>query len=261
MRIVKAVKTSAAVKKKSATFRFYEELNDFLPPEKRKVDFEHYFEGKPAIKDIIEAIGIPHTEVDMILVDGNSVGFDYQLQDGDRVSVYPVFESFDISAVSRVRRTPLREPRFILDVHLGKLSRQLRLLGFDTLYSNVFEDEEIVNISVQENRLILTRDRGLLKNKRVTHGYWLRSHLPELQVQEVIRQFDLFSLFKPFTRCLECNGKIVPVPKEKVTDQLPPNTRKYYRDFYQCLDCRKIYWKGSHYQKMVSFLKDFHNIH
>jgi uncharacterized protein with PIN domain len=247
-------------KKKSATFRFYEELNDFLPSGKRKVYFDHPFEGRPGIKDIIEAIGVPHTEIDLILVNGNSVDFNYQLQAGDRVSVYPVFESLDISAVSRVSSAPLREPRFVLDVHLGKLSRRLRLLGFDTLYSNDFEDEEIIEISRRENRIICTRDRGLLKNKRVTHGYWLRSHLPKHQLQEVIRRFDLSAIIKPFTRCLECNGKIVPVEKESIAGQLPPRTRKHYRDFYQCIDCQKIYWEGSHYQKMVSFIKDFHNI-
>ena len=125
--------------KKIARFRFYEELNDFLPREKRKVSFDYHFEGNPGIKDVIEALGVPHAEVDMLLVNGQSVDFEYQLQDGDRVAVYPVFESMDISAVSKVRQVPLREPKFVLDVHLGKLAKRLRLLGFDTLYRNDFE--------------------------------------------------------------------------------------------------------------------------
>lgn len=247
------------MKKKTAIFRFYEELNDFLPREKRKVSFEHYFEGSPAIKDVIEALGAPHTEIDLVLANGNSVDLRYRLQDGDRVAVYPVFEALDISPVSKVRNSPLREIKFILDVHLGKLARHLRLLGFDALYENNFSDEEIVDIAGKEKRIILTRDRGLLKNKKVTHGYWLRSQLPKLQLREIVSRFDLRNLFRPFTRCLECNSNIVSVEKEKVRQHLPPNTSKYYRDFYQCPGCGKIYWEGSHYQKMVTFLENVDN--
>lgn len=246
--------------RKIASFRFYEELNDFLPRNKRKVSFEHHFEGSPGIKDVIEALGVPHAEVDLILVNGESVDFPYRLQDGDRVAVYPVFEALDISAVSKVRRVPLREPKFILDVHLGKLAKRLRLLGFDALYRNDLQDKEIVEISLNEKRIILTRDIGLLKNKRVTHGYWLRSQQPKRQLREIVRRFDLENLIQPFTRCLECNGNIHPVEKEAVLRRLPPNTRKYYQNFYQCAECGKIYWEGSHYQKMVSFLKDFEDI-
>lgn len=246
--------------RKIARFRFYEELNDFLPREKRKISFDHYFEGNPGIKDVIEALGVPHAEVDMILVNGQSVDFEYPLQDGDKVAVYPVFESLDISAVSKVRQKPLREPKFILDVHLGKLAKRLRLLGFDTLYRNNLQDNEIVDISLKEKRIILTRDVGLLKNKRVTHGYWLRSQQPKRQLREVVSRFDLKNLIRPFTRCLECNGDIQPVEKEAVFQRLAPKTRKYYQVFYQCVECGKIYWEGSHYQKMVSFLKDIENI-
>lgn len=246
--------------RKIARFRFYEELNDFLPRNKRKISFEHYFEGNPGIKDVIEALGVPHAEVDMILVNGQSVDFEYRLQDGDRAAVYPVFEALDISTVSKVRQAPLREPRFILDVHLGKLAKRLRLLGFDTLYRNDLQDNEIVDISLKEKRIILTRDIGLLKNKKVTHGYWLRSRQPKRQLREIVSRFDLKNLIRPFTRCLECNGVIHPVEKEAVLRRLPPNTRKYYQNFFQCAECGKIYWEGSHYQKMVSFLKDFENI-
>jgi len=192
--------------RKIAFFRFYEELNDFLPRNKRKISFEQHFEGNPGIKDVIEALGVPHAEVDMILVNGQSVDFEYQLQDGDRVAVYPVFEALDISAVSKVRQAPLREPKFILDVHLGKLAKRLRLLGFDTLYRNDLEDNEVVEISLKEKRIILTRDIGLLKNKKVTHGYWLRSQQPKRQLREIVSRFDLKNLIRPFTRCLECNG-------------------------------------------------------
>ena len=157
-----------AVYDKAANFRFYEELNDFLPENKRKIEYSYAFYGTPAVKDAIEAEGVPHTEVDLILVNGKSVGFDYLLQHSDRVSVYPVFETLDISPVIRLREKPLRESKFILDVHLGKLTKLLRRLGFDSNYRNDYSDPEIVNISLKEKRIILTRDRGILKiNKNI----------------------------------------------------------------------------------------------
>ena len=180
-----------------AQFRFYEELNDFLAPDKKKRDFSYPFNGRPSIKDAIEAIGVPHTEVELILANGRSVGFDYPLKHGDRVSVYPVFESLDISPVVRVREKPLREPSFILDVHLGRLAKLLRMLGFDTRYRNDYRDIEIVDISIKERRIILTRDRGILKNRSVTHGYCLRSTEPIAQAREVLQRFDLFSQVTP----------------------------------------------------------------
>lgn len=241
------------MKTKIARFRFYEELNDFLPPEKRKIAFDYLFKGRPAIKDAIEALGIPHPEVDMILVNGRPVDFSYLLQEGDRVAVYPVFEALDISGVTRLREKPLRNPRFILDVHLGKLARGLRLLGFDTHYANYHSDREIIEISLAEQRIILTRDRGLLKNKEVRRGYWLRSQQPHQQLEEVLRRFDLASLARPFTRCLECNAEIVAVEKEMIAGQLLPDTRKFYRQFYRCRGCGKIYWQGSHYRKLLTF--------
>ena len=119
-----------------ATFRFYEELNDFLPKEKRKKRFEHNFIDRASVKDVIESFGVPHTEVDLIIVNGESKNFSYIINDGDDISVYPVFESIDISNLQKLRPEPLREPKFILDVHLGTLARYLRMLGFDTNYRN-----------------------------------------------------------------------------------------------------------------------------
>lgn len=240
----------------SASFRFYEELNDFLASEKRKLSFQYSFAPRTAVKDIIESMGVPHTEVDLILVNGQSVDFSYQVQNGDRVSVYPVFESLDISNVTRLRPKPLRVTRFILDVHLGKLARYLRLLGFDTLYEKDFSDNQIVQIASIEKRIILTRDLGILKNKRVTHGYWLRNTKPKLQIKEIIRRFDLGEKCESFSRCLECNGKIISINKSLVQEKLLHDTQKYYKDFYQCSDCKRVYWEGSHYQKLEKFVKN-----
>ena len=244
---------------KKAHFRFYEELNDFLCPERKKVVFPYDFEGAPSVKDAIEAIGVPHTEVDLILVNGVSVTFSYHIADNDTVSVYPVFESLDISVVTHLREKPLREPKFILDVHLGKCAKYLRLLGFDSLYENTYDDPEIAAIAQAQKRAVLTQDVSLLKRKAVSRGYLVRSRTPAEQVIEVIHRFDLHSNIKPFSRCMACNGKVNAVTKDAVMDVLEPNTIRYFDEFYQCSSCRKVYWKGSHYTKMKSFIENVIN--
>lgn len=232
------------------SLRFYAELNDFLPPQCRQVEFRHPLVGRTSVKDVIESAGVPHTEVDLILVNGGSVDFSHLVSDGDRISVYPVFESLDISPVIRLRPRPLRNPRFILDTHLGKLATYLRMLGFDALYRNDYEDAEIVRISCAENRIVLTRDKGLLMRNAVTHGYWVRATRSEAQAVEVVRRFDLARQARPFTRCLVCNDDLRAVPKEEVAARLLPKTREYYQDFYICDSCGRVYWNGSHYERM-----------
>ncbi|MCK4563658.1 MAG: Mut7-C ubiquitin/RNAse domain-containing protein [Verrucomicrobia bacterium] len=238
----------------SASFRFYEELNDFLPLHRRKLEHRYAFNGHPAIKDSIEAQGVPHTEVDLIVVNGQSVGFDYPLMHGDRAAVYPMFESLDISPIMRLREAPLRRTAFILDVHLGKLARILRLLGFDTLYRTDYDDPEIIRIALNEHRIILTRDRRMLHDRRITHARWLHSTNSEEQAREVIERFQLEHAIQRFVRCPACNGLVESVGKEAILDQLEPLTKKYYSEFFRCPDCRKIYWKGSHYDHIVDKL-------
>jgi uncharacterized protein len=236
-------------------FRFYEELNDFLPSAKRKKIFSYEFKGTPSIKDTIEAIGVPHVEVDMILVNSIPVDFCYKLKDEDYISVYPVFESLDIASIAHLREKPLRDLKFVSDVHLGKLSKYLRLCGFDTHYNKDFKDHEIMNLAISEKRVILTRDLKLLKNKKVTRGYWIRSPYPCEQLKDVLLRFDLMNHISLFTRCMECNGMLKNVNKEEIIDRLMPKTRQYYRKFKKCPDCDRIYWNGSHYQSMKSNIK------
>ncbi len=245
---------------KRAFLRFYEELNDFLPPDKRKVRFEHDFIDRASVKDMIESLGVPHTEIDMILVNGNSVDFSYVVNDEDDISVYPVFESFDIRNVQHLRSKPLREPKFIADVHIGSLARYLRMLGFDVLYKNDFSDQEIIDISLNEKRTILTKDRELLKNLKVTHGYWIRNEGLEEQVKEVILRFDLKDDIKEFLRCLECNNILEPVEKEKMEMRIPPKVKEWQNEFWYCTQCDKVYWKGSHYKKMLKFIEQIKNL-
>ena len=174
-----------------AEFRFYEELNDFLPAERRKSSFRWAFFGNPPVRDTIQAIGVPHTAIDLVLVDSRSVDFAHRLRGGERISVYPVFERLDISPVNCLRPKPLRRSRFVLDAHLGKLARHLRLLGFDVAFDRDWDDAVIIDLSLRERRIIITRDPGILKQSRVTHAYRLRHSEPGKQLQEVLDALDL----------------------------------------------------------------------
>jgi len=237
-------------------FRLYEELNDFLPEVKRKIRFEHTYLNRASVKDMIESIGIPHTEIDLILVNGISVGFNYIVHPNDEISVYPVFESLDISEVQHLRVLPLRGPKFVLDVHLGTLARYLRMLGIDSSYKNDFKKDEIVNISLIEKRTILSKDRNLLKRKEITQGYWIRNDNPVNQVKEVIERFHLQNFIKEFTRCLECNSLLTAVNKSEIESELPPKVKERQNEFHRCTACNKIYWKGSHYEKMKKLITE-----
>ncbi len=214
------------------------------------------FSGHPGIKDPIETLGIPHSEITNILVNANPVGFGYQLQPDDQVEVFA-----DTTAAEKQPqhlRYPAPTPAaFIVDVNLGKLARYLRLLGFDTAWQNDLQDREIVDISLAEERIILTRDRRLLFHREIQHGFWVRNLKPDLQVPEVLKRLELWQDIAPFRRCAICNGLIQVVAKEKILAKLEPLTRKYYDKFYRCEDCGQIYWKGSHYDKLLKKLDKF----
>lgn len=240
----------------SCTFRFYAELNDFLPSGIRQQDICHRIRGTPSVKDTVEAIGIPHTEIDLILVDGVSVGFEHLLTGGEHIAVYPMFERLNIEPVTRLRPKPLRETRFVLDVHLGKLAHYLRLIGFDTLYRNDYSDSQIVRLSVDDRRIILTRDRGVLKHGAVTHGYWLRNTDSREQLKEVVDVFDLASGIRPFSRCMECNGSLRPVQKAAIRENLPASIARDFHEFSQCRDCGRVYWRGSHFDRLTTLLQE-----
>ncbi len=239
-----------------ATFRFYGPLNDFLPPERRQRSFCHTFTGRASVKDMVESLGVPHPEIDLLLVNGEPVGFEYIVRPGDRVSVYPRFTTIEVGDLSRVRPAPLPEARFVLDTHLGRLAAYLRLLGFDTLYRNNFDDPELARLSDEEGRILLTRDRGLLKRNAVRYGYCVRAKYPRRQVVEVLHHFDLFDRIVPFRRCVRCNGLVEPVAKAEIDHLLAADTRRYYHEFSRCTVCEQIYWKGSHYRRIQKLVEE-----
>lgn len=241
--------------KATVFFHFYGTLNDFLPVHKRQIDFAYILKDRASVKDTIEAIGVPHPEVDLILVNGKSVDFSYSVEANDHIQVYPVSIG-ERSQPSLVRPHPPEHIRFVLDVHLGKLATSLRLLGFDTLYRNDYDDEELAEISSREQRILLTQDRGLLKRSIVIHGYFVRANNPQQQIIEVFNRFNLFTAAQnaPFSRCLRCNGVLEPVAKEAIRDRLPVLTQQHYDEFSRCQTCGRIYWKGGHYDRMKALV-------
>jgi uncharacterized protein with PIN domain len=236
--------------------RLYAELNDFLPPGERGEPRVIELRGHPSVKDVIEALGVPHTEVDLVLADGESVDFSWRLRDGVRVSVYPVFESLDISPITRVRPTPLRDVRFVLDGHLRRLARYLRMLGFDARWRNDPPDAELARIARDEHRILLTRDVGLLKRRMVSHGCWIRATAPRLQLAEVVDRLDLLGAIAPLTRCLCCNDLLQAVAAEVVADALPPAVRARHGAFRRCPSCLRVYWEGSHAARMQALVAE-----
>ena len=238
---------------KSAFFRFYGELNDFLPSQKGQQQVRYEFSGSPAIKDAIQALGVPQVEVFLIQVNGEPTDFAYNINIDDQVSVYPLITKFTVEE-NPIQRKPILGLRFVLDCHLGKLARHIRMLGFDTLYRNDIHDDEIVKLAELEDRIVLTRDLAILKCNAVTHGYYPRSQDPEKQLEEIITRFDLMSHIRPFSRCMDCNGYLENVEKELITHKLEPLTRSHFDEFLQCDGCGKVYWKGSHYERMCERL-------
>lgn len=238
----------------TATFRFYEELNDFLARPLRRRAFSCACAHGATAKHMIEVLGVPHTEVELILVNGESVGFNHPLSDGDRISVYPKFESLDIQPLLRVREHPLRVVRFIADAHLGGLAPLLRLAGFDTLYDNHYPDADIEALAAAQQRIVLTRDRELLKRRAITHGCYVRTLLPREQLREVFERLDLAGSAQPFRLCLMCNAPLRRIAKDEVGDRAPDGVLERHNQFVTCDVCRRVFWEGTHWQRMRALM-------
>lgn len=234
--------------------RFYEELNDYLPPERRKVCFTCTFEDGASVRTVLAAAGVPEQRVDLVLVNGESADLDYRLGDGDRISIYPVFESFDVGALARLQGRPLRRLRFVVDTHLGKLATYLRMLGFDTLFERDCSDAALVAISQAQGRVLLTRDRRLAQHREVTRAYRVAATVPRLQLAEVLARFDLTGAVKPFRRCLRCNALVEVADKADVAARLPLKVRHHYTRFWICPACGRVSWQGSRFRRMRKFV-------
>ncbi len=237
-----------------ATFRFYEELNDFLPPLLRQRDFERPCSHAATVKHTLEALGVPHTVVELILINGESAGFEQILREGDRVAVYPTFEAFDITPLLQLRDHPLRVTRFIADRHLGGLARLLRVTGFDTLWDTRFGHDAIAEVAARDHRIVLTRDWELLKRDDITHGCFVRARHSALQLREIFERLDLARSARPFTLCMHCNAPLRKVDKSWVQQRVPAPVFDCYERFANCDLCGRIFWEGLHWQGMLAVL-------
>lgn len=239
-----------------ATFHFHGELNDFLTRQRRNKPFTHDFDWRGSIKDMIESFGVPHPEIDLIVVNNMSVDFEHQVMPDDHVEVYDRFDARDLPEKVPLRPPFPHRPRFVLDTHLGRLAGYLRLLGYDTLYRNDYPDDLLAQISYEETRILLTRDIGLMKRSLVTYGRWVRATQPRKKLAEVLRHYALIDQIQPFTVCMRCNGRLHPVEKASIIDQLEARTAEFYDEFHQCSVCSQLYWQGSHYTKLLAFVED-----
>jgi len=235
---------------------FFHELNDFIASARRDTEITYVLERKASVKDMIESFNVPHTEVDVILVNGVSVDFSYIVQAGDSIDVYPCGEDLNVTPLCRLCPQP-PQPVFIADANLGRLARYIRLLGFDCLYCNDYADEVVATIASEQQRIVLTRDRVLLQRKIITYGYFVRSDIPKIQIKEVLKKFDLFDLIRPLTRCTCCNGKLLETHKKEIEHRLQPLTRKHYDKFLVCSACEQIYWQGSHCTRVQRLVDEF----
>ena len=233
---------------------FFGDLVFFLGSKFRSQTVERRLSERTSIKDVIESCGVPHPEVDAILVNGQAVGFDHALVSDADVEVFPVANRDTCETKKYLQQTKI--VRFVADGHLGKLTRNLRLLGFDVAYGAGADDQELLDIMARENRALLTRDRRLLMHSIVQHGYYPRSQNADQQTVEVLRRFDLAELIAPFTRCLRCNAALQDAAKAEVIEDLEPLTKVYYDQFRRCPACKQIYWSGSHFPKLQKCIED-----
>jgi hypothetical protein len=237
-----------------ARFRFDPHFDGFLAPGRRGGEFDYAFKGNPSLKHLVEAMRVPHTEIGEVIINGEKKSLTEWVHDGDFICIYPIDCDILETPINIPDEAQAYRPRFILDNHLGKLATYLRMLGFDVLYRNDYQDEELAYLASQQGRILLTRDRGLLMRREITFGYFIRSMAPEEQVAEVLRRYQIIEQVMPFQRCLKCNNLLLPVDKAFILDRLEPLTRKYYDEFRQCKGCQQIYWKGSHYERMLTLI-------
>ena len=232
---------------------FHSDLDFFLGSVRRPGLVERGLTEKTSVKDIIESCGVPHPEVDIIRVAGQVVGFDHTLAQDADIEVFPVENPETILTEKHLQTSQVLV--FVADGHLGRLTRSLRLLGFDVAYEQKASDRQLLDVMTRENRALLTRDRRLLMHSVVQHGYCPRSQNADEQTIEVVRRFNLVNSIAPFTRCLRCNAQLQDAAKANVIEKLEPLTKIYYNQFRRCLGCGQIYWAGSHFSKLEQWLQ------
>lgn len=242
-----------------ATLRFYGDLSDFLPRARRGLAFESETGERRSVKDLIESFGVPHCEVFLILVDGAGVGLDHVIAGGERIAVYPHLTDIDPTDLPSAGEALPRDGRFVLDGHLGRLAAYLRALGFDVAWDRDADDAAIARVAQVEDRVVLTRDVGLLKRSAVRHGRFVRATAPTEQLAEIVRVFRLADRAAPFTRCLRCNTKLADAARDSLRDVVPSAVLERFDRFSACPTCGRAFWRGTHYERLASLLAPYVN--
>ncbi len=237
--------------------RVYEELNQYLPAHVQKKEFMVQSPALVCVQDVIDLLKIPLEEVDLILVNGESVDISHPCQPNDRISIYPVFETLNIAPLVRLRPKPLRTPRFVCDVHLGTLAKYLRMMGIDAAYQNPISRHHLIELSNQEKRIILSKDTHMRDVAGIVRAYYVVARNLRQQVREIISYFELKDSLAPLSRCLRCNGKVWPVDKKSLVNQVPEKILALHNSFMKCHTCGRIYWKGSHFHAMMDWIQRF----
>lgn len=238
------------------TLLFHGNLADLLKKDFRQGMVQYSLNRRASVKDIIESLGVPHTEVGKILVDGSETDFDYLPGGEEDIHIYPMTGGVVASLPSLLWQERWNFDRFMVDVNVLKLARNLRMAGIDT---TIVPDLDLIDIGVsatEQARVLLTRNRQLLKCSTVMYGQLLRFEDHLTQLREVVDRFRLKSQLQPFSRCLTCNGLLEPIAKESIEHLLQPLTKRYYTIFKRCDHCLAIYWHGSHMQHMQAILDE-----
>jgi len=238
----------------SALFRFHEGIKELLRPGNREAELFCPVLRRASVKDVIESLGVPHTEVGRITAKGLERDFTYLPAAGDTLDVYAVTPPLDVTLPCVLRPMPLQKISFVVDVNVGKLARLLRLLGLDAAYDHLWRDTKIADLAATQGRIALSRDRSLLKRKKIEFGRLIRAEDPQDQLLEVLSFFGIKGPFRTFSRCLYCNLELEPVDKAEILHRLEPLTKKYFNVFHICPGCGRIYWPGSHHEKMLKWL-------
>ncbi|EFL51711.1 protein of unknown function DUF82 [Solidesulfovibrio fructosivorans JJ]] len=243
---------------KAATLRFRGALRELLRRPAANGVVVYPVTREASIKDVIEALGPPHTEIHGIIADDRPVGFEHRLAPGERITIEPAVFPIDVFTPTLLRPTPLPLPkqRFVADANVGRLATLLRLLGYDAVYDRDMEDGELARIAAEEGRIALSRDVSCLKRSKIMYGRLIRANDPQEQLRDILRAFGLTPPYGAFTRCLRCNRELAPVDKKDILDRLLPKTKRYYEKFSMCPECGRIYWAGSHYEHMRGWIRE-----
>jgi uncharacterized protein with PIN domain len=241
-------KSSSDVSVFRVRLKFHDDLTVFLKSKTRSGVVERNLGEKTSVKDVIESCGIPHPEVDLILINKKPVDFSYPIVKDADIDIYAVQSRYLLFTEKRLQVASVK--RFVADGHLRTLARNLRLLGFDVAYDRQAEDRQLLRVMEREDRALLTRDRHLLMHAIVRHGYCPRSQNADDQTIEVVRRFHLLDSISPFSRCLPCNAPLLKVAKADIIEKLEPLTKLYYQEFRRCTACGQIYWAGTHFSKL-----------